>query len=201
MDISKLSHGAKIVLGAGIVFFVTSFFKWFKLEDTSFGENMWHGVGFLAGLILLVLVVWQAIRLANIEFEIGVSPSMVTAALSVLLVIFTLIRFLDKPGGGIADSVIDRTIWAWLGLVLSVVIVVGAWMNMQAAGEHLGDMRDRMAAAAGATGAAKSTPETPAEQRLDTSPSPSEPVRDVPVSGTSDTVVAPEGDDEPRQTA
>ena len=201
MDISKLSHGAKIVLGAGIVFFVTSFFKWFKLEDTSFGENMWHGVGFLAGLILLVLVVWQAIRLANIEFEIGVSPSMVTAALSVLLVIFTLIRFLDKPGGGIADSVIDRTIWAWLGLVLSVVIVVGAWMNMQAAGEHLGDMRDRMAAAAGATEAAKSTPETPAEQRLDTSPSPSEPVRDVPVSGTSDTVVAPEGDDEPRQTA
>ena len=30
MDISKLSHGAKVVLVAGIVFFITSFFNWFE---------------------------------------------------------------------------------------------------------------------------------------------------------------------------
>jgi hypothetical protein len=144
MDISKLSHGAKVVLVAGIVFLVTSFFNWFTITDTSYGVSMWHGTGFIAGLILLVLIVWQGIRLANIELEIGVTPSMITAALSVLLVIFTFIRFISKPGGGLADSVVDRTIWAWLGFILSIVIVVGAWMNMRAAGESLGDVRDRV---------------------------------------------------------
>ena len=76
---------------------------------------MWHGIGFLAGLLAIALIVWQAIRLANIKFEIGVGPAMVTAALSVLLLIFTFIRFIDKPGGDLASSMVDRTIWAWLG--------------------------------------------------------------------------------------
>ena len=133
MDISKLTHGAKVILIAGIVFLVTSFFNWFEITDTSFGENMWHGIGFLAGLLLIALVVWQAIRLANIDLEIGVTPSMITAALAVLLVLFTFIRFISKPGGGIADSIVDRTIWAWIGLILSIVIAVGAWLNMKAA--------------------------------------------------------------------
>ena len=37
-----------------------------------------------------------------------------------------------------------RTFWAWLGLILAIVIVVGAWMNMQAAGEGLADVRDQV---------------------------------------------------------
>ena len=91
---------------------------------------MWHGVGFLAGLLAIALIVWQAIRLANIEIEIGVGPAMVTAALSILLLIFTFIRFIDKPSG----ACLDRTIWAWLGLILAIVIVAGAWLNMKATG-------------------------------------------------------------------
>ena len=83
-----------------------------------------------------------------------------------LLVVFTVIRFLAKPGGGFADSFVDRTIWAWLGLILSIVIVVGAWANMRAAGESLGDVRDKLASgAAAASSAAKSattSDETPA---------------------------------------
>ena len=58
---------------------------------------------------------------------------MVTAALSVLLLIFTFIRFIDKPAER-SPLGLERTIWAWLGLILAIVIVVGAWMNMQAAG-------------------------------------------------------------------
>ena len=42
---------------------------------------MWNGIGVLAGLLLIALIVWQAIRLANINVEIGVTPSMITAAL------------------------------------------------------------------------------------------------------------------------
>ena len=114
---------------------------------------MWNGIGVLAGLLLIALIVWQAIRLANINLEVGVTPSMVTAALSVLLVIFVAIRFLDKPGLD-RQRVVDRTIWAWLGLILAIVIVVGAWMNMRAAGEGLADVRDRVSSMTAGSGSA-----------------------------------------------
>ena len=140
--LSELSHGAKIVLGSAIAFFIVSLFNWFKVGDTGVG-TMWNGVGILAGLLVIALIVWQGIRLANIELEIGVGPAMVTTALAVLLLIFTFIRFISKPGGSLASSVVDRTFWAWIGLILAIVIVVGAWMNMQATGESVQAMMDR----------------------------------------------------------
>ena len=65
---------------------------------------MWHGVGVIAGLLSIALVVWQAIRLANINIEIGVTPSMITAALALLLLVFVIIRFLDQAGPWIATT-------------------------------------------------------------------------------------------------
>jgi hypothetical protein len=166
--LAELSHGAKVVLGAAIAFLLFSFFSWFHYTgpgadqinalggDT--GITMWHGVGWIAGLLAIALIVWQAIRLANIDFEIGVTPSMVTAALSVLLVIFAVIRFLDKPGG----DFVGRTFWAWLCLVLAIVIVVGAWMNMRAAGEGLADIRSQVSSAATGAKDVVGRDETPA---------------------------------------
>ena len=118
------ASGAKIVLGATIAFLILSFFSWFhytgpgKDELDAIGADtgitMWHGVGWIAGLLAIGLLVWQAIRLANIELEIGVTPSMITAALALLVLIFALIRWLDKPGG----DFVGRTFWSWLGLAL-----------------------------------------------------------------------------------
>jgi hypothetical protein len=68
--------------------------------------------------------------------------------------LFVFIRFIDKPGGSIAADVIDRTFWAWLGLALAIILVVGAWMNMQASGDSIADIRSSLAgAAASAKGA------------------------------------------------
>ena len=89
------------------------------------------GIGFLAGLLAIAIIVWEALRLANMKVEIGLTPAMVTAALAVLLLLFAFIRFISKPGGGIVDSTVDRTIWAWLGIILAILIVVGAWANMK----------------------------------------------------------------------
>jgi hypothetical protein len=145
----ELTTGAKLVLGATVVFLILSFFNWFEYSGPGadeaealggdVGVSMWHGVGWIAGLLAIGLIVWQALRLANIDVEIGVTPAMITAALAVLLLIFTFIRWIDKPGG----DLVDRTFWAWLGLALAIVIVVGAWMNMRAAGEGMTDVRDR----------------------------------------------------------
>src|SRR4029450_8605982 len=107
--LSELSHGAKVVLGAAIAFLVFSFFNWFEYTGPGadgieavgggIGSSMWHGIGWIAGLLAIAIIVWQAIRLANIDVEIGVTPSMITAALALLLVIFAVIRFIDETSG------------------------------------------------------------------------------------------------------
>ena len=144
MDISKLSHGAKLVIAGTVAFLIVSIFNWQEVDIsgiTSVGRSMWHGWGVLAGLLAIALLVWEAIRLANIDVALPVTPAMTSAALAVLLAIFTVIKFL-------ADNEF-RTFWAWLGLILAIAIVVGAWMNMQAAGESIGDIRDRVGSMTG----------------------------------------------------
>jgi len=151
MDISKLSHGAKLIIAGSVAFLIVSIFNWQEVEVSglaTFGRSMWHGWGVLAGLLAIALLVWEVIRLANVNVAMPVTPAMVSAALAVLLAIFTVIKFL-------ADNEF-RTFWAWLGLILAIAVVVGAWLNMQAAGEGLADVKSQVsAAAAGATAAAR----------------------------------------------
>jgi hypothetical protein len=138
--LAELNHGAKVVLGSAILLLIFSFFNWFEVDLGPAGEpgvSMWHGIGVVAGLLLIALIVWQAIRLANMNFEIGVGPAMVTAFLAVLTLLFVFIRWIDNPYGDIGD----RTIWAWLGLILAIALVAGAWANMKLAGESLSDLQ------------------------------------------------------------
>ena len=58
---------------------------------------------------------------------------MVTAFLAILLLLFTVIKFF-------ADSEF-RTWAAWVGLILAIVVCVGAWLNMKATGETFGDLQ------------------------------------------------------------
>jgi hypothetical protein len=195
---NELTTGAKLVLGAAIVFLIVSFFEWFEVGgdigeavEAIGGDNgvsMWNGVGWIAGLLAIALIVWQAIRLANIDLEIGVTPAMITAALAALTLLFTVIRFIDKPGG----DAVDRTFWAWLGLALAIVIAIGAWMNMQASGESLADIRSSVA---GATASAR--------ERVDRTDEPAAPSTTTPAveDTTPSTPEAPpvvDDDDTPR---
>lgn len=188
MDISKLSHGAKLVLGATIAFLVVSIFNWQEVDFAgiaSAGVSMWHGWGVLAGLLAIVIVVWEGLRLANLKIEIGLTPAMVTTALAILLGLFTLLKFL-------VDNEF-RTFWAWLGLILAIGIVVGAFMNMQAAGHSIGDMKTSVVAAAGgAAAAAKGA----VESATDKSGGEQEASTDTAAGADADD--APGGDEPPR---
>jgi cation transport ATPase len=151
MDISKLTHGAKLVLGGTILFLIVSIFNWQSVDTVvgSVGVNMWHGWGVLAGLIAIAIIVWEGLRLANMKIEIGLTPAMVTAALAILLLVFTVLKFLVSNE--------YRTFWAWLGLLLSILIAVGAWVNMKQLGESVSEMGASMkTAASSAAAAAKS---------------------------------------------
>lgn len=166
MDISKLSRGAKLVLGGSIAFLIASIFNWQEVEFAdlaSAGVSMWHGWGVVAGLVAIALVLWEGARLANVKLELGVSPTIVSGLLAILLLLFTFLKFL-------VDNEF-RTFWAWLGLAFAIVVVVGALENMRNVGESFADVTKGVAtAAAGAAGAARgatksspsSTPEPPA---------------------------------------
>ncbi len=162
MDLSKLTLGSKIVAGSGILLLIDSFLHWQEVNfgPISDGVTMWHGWGVLIGLTLLAILAWEAAQLADMEIAIGpLSPSMVTMLLSALLVLFTLIKVLSN------DYVAS---WAWIGLVLSIVVAVGAWLNMQAAGESLGDLKSSFTPAGSSTPAA-ATPE-PAQPQTPAAP-------------------------------
>ncbi len=152
MDISKLSTGAKLVLGASIALLVVSLFNWQEVDVLGLataGVNMWHGWGVLAGLVAVAIVVWEGMRLVGMKVEFGLSPTMTTAALAALLVLFTVLKFL------ISNEF--RTFWAWLGLLLAIVVAVGAWMNMTAQGESIGELGASVkSAATSAAASAKS---------------------------------------------
>jgi hypothetical protein len=151
MDLSRLTLGSKVVIGLGVLMLIDSFLHWqeVSLGPISAGVSMWHGLGVLVGLLLLAILVWEAAQLAGIKIALGpLSSSMVTIALSALLVLFTLIKVLAN------DFV---AVWAWIGLVLAAGMAVGAWLSMQSAGESLSDLKSSVtAAASSATAAAKS---------------------------------------------
>jgi hypothetical protein len=154
--LAEINHGAKVVLGASIVFLIVSFFNWQEVDLGAFGEagvSMWDGIGWIAGLLAIAIIVWQAIRLTNMNFDIGVGPAMVTAFLAVLLLLFTVIKFF-------ADSEF-RTWAAWVGLILAIVVCAGAWANMKLTGESLGDLQKL---GSGGGGGGSSTPPSPPSQ-------------------------------------
>ena len=168
----ELSLGAKVVLGATIAFLIVSIFNWFDFSGFG-GWSMWHGTGFIAGLLALALLAWQLLPLANINLQIGLSSTMASAALAVLILLFAIIRFIDKPGSGAASGLVDRTFWAWLGLIFAIVLVAGAWLNMQAAGESLSDMKESMStAASSAAAAARAATDKPSAPEAPSAPAP-----------------------------
>jgi hypothetical protein len=157
MDISKITNGAKLVLGATILFLIVSFFSWFSYAGNGVW-NMWHGVGVLAGLLAIVLLAWEAVNLYGIRVGIPLHPAMTGAVLAVLVLIFAFIRFISTPGGDLgAAAGVGRTFWAWLGLALAILIVVGAVANMKAVGLTMASVKEQASAvAASASAAAKS---------------------------------------------
>ncbi len=117
MDISKLTHGAKVVLGCSIAFLIVSFFNWQEVEFEGIataGRSMWSGVGVIAGLLAIALIIWEAIHLSNMKIDLPLPKATVGAVLAILLAIFTFIKF-------VSDNEY-RTFWAWLGLILAIAI-------------------------------------------------------------------------------
>lgn len=157
MDSFKnLSREAQVVLCGGLLFLIISFLDWqqVSLGFATYGLSLWHGVGVVAGLLVIALLLWEAGRLFAVNVPLGtLSEGLVSVALALLLALFTVIAFFNK---GTARH------WpAWIGLILAIVIAVAALMRARAEGVEV----PRASSTAGTpepTPPSESPPEAPA---------------------------------------
>ena len=58
-NFKDLTTGAKLVLGATVLFLIVSIFNWFELDEAvgvDVGFSMWNGVGWIAGLLAIAIL-------------------------------------------------------------------------------------------------------------------------------------------------
>ncbi len=129
----KLSLAAKTVLVCAVLLLIVSFLDWQSVDlgpYGSVGANEWHGVGVLAVLLVLALIIWEVVRLLGTKVASGsLSDDHVSAGLALLVALFTVIYFLTH---GTARA------WpAWLGLLLAIVVAIAAFVRAKEDGVQM----------------------------------------------------------------
>jgi len=143
----KLSRDVQIVLGGAVLYVILSFFDWQQVSYAGYsaGLNEWHGIGFLAALLGIAVLVWEIGRAVDFKVSLGsITPGMMSAGLALLLLVFTVIAFLDKSTA--------RHWPAWIGLVLSIAIAVAAFRRAKAEGVQMPQMPKNVGSMGGGTG-------------------------------------------------
>lgn len=125
---NALGRGAQLMLVGAVLLFVDLFLPWQDFDIGDLGQfSGWRGVGIIVGILTIVLLAWLIVRLASVNIPLPVSTAMTAALIGTLILIFTVIKILTILGD-------EATIWAWIGLGLSVLIAVGAFQAVQEAG-------------------------------------------------------------------
>jgi hypothetical protein len=130
MDSFKnLSREAQVVLGGGVLFLIISFLDWQQVSflGNAYGLSLWHGIGVVAGLLVIVLLLWEVGRVFNVKVQLGtLSEELVSVGLALLFALFAVIAFFDKDTA--------RHWPAWIGLILAIAIAVAAVVRARAEG-------------------------------------------------------------------
>jgi hypothetical protein len=152
MDWANWSTARKILLPASLLLLIDSFFHWQQVDlgVVTPGQSMWHGLGFLIGILLLVLIVWEALDAFAPDTIRGLNlpGGLLALGLAGAILILTVIRVLT----------LDFRHWpAWVGLILAVVIGYGGWLRFQ----ESGDAMPSRATMGGGGGSAASAPPAP----------------------------------------
>lgn len=163
--VKKLSIELQVVLGCAVLYLIFSFLDWqqVSLFGHAYGLSEWHGVGVVAGLLVIALLVWEVVRLFGPEVKLGtLSEGHVSVGLALLLAVFTLITFLSHSTA--------RHWPAWIGLILSLVIAVAAVMRARAEGVEMPQARQ----AASTPDPVQPEPTQPEQPAPDAPPAPEE---------------------------
>ena len=173
--LKALGRGTQLMFVAAVLLIIDSFFHWQSVDTVigSFGQNALHGFwGWVMFLLTIILIARIAARLAAVDVPIPLSFATTSFVLGILIAICAILKNLTDD---------YSSFWSYIGAGLAILVVVGAWLEVQEAGgvEHLksqvpnsagGATSTPAAAAPGeASAAAPSTPPPPAAE----SPAPS----------------------------
>lgn len=122
-DMSKMSTASRILIFAGALYIIDLFLPWQSVDNglRSVTANGVQGIGVLNLLLAIALVAWEVMAVAGVE--INAPKSLISAALAGGIVLFTILKI-------IVDSE-AMAIFAWIGLILALVIGYGGWMRWQ----------------------------------------------------------------------
>ena len=127
-DLRTLSTASKILLVASLLYLIDLFLPWQRQEGAfrDFTVSGWEGLGILNGILAIAILAWEIVRLANVQVNLPPrTAGMIEAALAGALLLFTVIKI-----------IVDNEflyIFAWIGLVLALVIAYGGYMRWQEA--------------------------------------------------------------------
>lgn len=167
---SKLSRETWVVLGGGALLLLLSFLDWQQVSFLSVtaGLNEWHGIGFLAALLVIAMLAWEVVRVMTPDVSVGtLSPGLVSVGLVLLMALFTVIAFLDKS---------DARHWpAWAALLVTLIVTAAGVMRARAEGVEMPKAKPA-AAGVGAGSVEPAEPAAPAAAAAAAEPSePAEP--------------------------
>ncbi|MCU1459520.1 MAG: hypothetical protein JWL73_3612 [Actinomycetia bacterium] len=137
--LNELSLGEKVAGGSGILLLIFSFFTWFKKDVGGFGtyngHNGWGGFLSLLGILITIVVVavvllarFGVITLPDKMGNFTISQVLLAAAGLAFILILLQVLVGQKVGG----QSLDRSFWAYLGVLASAGVTAGVFLMFQA---------------------------------------------------------------------
>jgi hypothetical protein len=170
MDLSRLSTATKVISGAAVVLLIFTFFDWQQYcvsilgHGGCVGQNAWHGfTGVLMGLLVIVLIAWQAVKIFEIKLpDLPVEDKLIEAGVIGGLLVFTILKVITAGN--------YRNTWVQIvALVLAGVIGFFGWQRFS------GSDDTAVAASAPAADDAPATPPAAAVPAAAAAPAPAAP--------------------------
>lgn len=122
-DMSRLSMGQKGLLITGGLMFIDLFLPWQRVCVGGFcaSASGWSGVGVILGILVIALLVWEGLGIANVDLNVGVPRALVSAAIAGGIVLFTLLKV-----------IIDNEAFSfggWIGIILGIGVAYAGWIR------------------------------------------------------------------------
>jgi hypothetical protein len=126
----------------GSLLFVDLFLGWHRagvsvsgIVDVHSDSSAWAGWGALAGVLLIVLLFWEGLRLRGAVIAQEMSGVVVSLILALVVAAFTAIEFVagtaDVQAGSLVTVGVHGRQWpAYVGLVLAVFLVLATMVRL-----------------------------------------------------------------------
>ncbi len=140
MDLSKLSKGEQLFVGGSLLYVISSFFNWFKIDLGPLGSQGANGfdVGFGWCTLWFILLLLGAASLLLPMFGVDVPklPAIAYLAVGALAALFAVLKLLIGIEG------LDRGIGLFLAVIASLIAAFGGFLKFKESGGSLDDLKD-----------------------------------------------------------